>query len=391
MSSSKRKRSNEQRLKAVEEKRAKLKARSLSINVSRNTGSGQHVVFSSDGEDSSADDGIEHAQRLKLFGSSGSESEDSELNNLETKFKGDRGEELFRLQHRIGHDKRFKVDERFLSGEEEREEREKREEKSEGDVEDELSLQIQQEKANALKIINSLFGGGALQQPCNGVRSQVSMTRNIPVLPMRYDPNTEASAQLELGRKTYNHDQRETSSSDEQEGVVLTDDKRLSPQEPPPVSSDRYYNIKEDIKDLFCSSQQQFNFLADVEGEPDGETVTNELPAEPTTSITGPTWLRAVSKLSSSKSEQKKSEIVSGIDNLEEKNATVAGERTLLFFHSCSPSLCNRLDENQFYRTDPLSELEASWPLRRNVMKQSFRKRRKDAVKFARKKRKHVN
>lgn len=51
------------------------------------------------------------------------------------------------------------------------------------------------------------------------------------------------------------------------------------------------------------------------------------------------------------------------------------------FFHCDTKPLKNRIDENSFYRTESLEDLEAEWPARREVMKQSFRRRHKDALK----------
>lgn len=55
------------------------------------------------------------------------------------------------------------------------------------------------------------------------------------------------------------------------------------------------------------------------------------------------------------------------------------------FFHSGCETLRNRVDENSFYRSESFEELQHEWPTKRASMKQSFRRRHKDALKFGRK------
>jgi len=59
--------------------------------------------------------------------------------------------------------------------------------------------------------------------------------------------------------------------------------------------------------------------------------------------------------------------------------------RKFFFFHSKNEALRNRLEENTFYRRKSLEELEVGWPARRSAMKESFKRRHKDAVRFSRK------
>ena len=67
---------------------------------------------------------------------------------------------------------------------------------------------------------------------------------------------------------------------------------------------------------------------------------------------------------------------------------SIGSAETRLFFHSSVPKVRNRLEENSFYCSESLSELESNWSQRRMSMKQSFRKRRKAAMKMVKKKRK---
>ena len=61
----------------------------------------------------------------------------------------------------------------------------------------------------------------------------------------------------------------------------------------------------------------------------------------------------------------------------------------LFFFHSHSDRLCNRLDsikgEGAFKRQKPLEELEQGWPQLRAMYKQSYKQRRRDALRWLKK------
>lgn len=383
---SKRQRSTEQRLRAIREKKAQLKARKLSIDVLSAASRGQHVVFASDSDEPETDSvdielatSLEHEHKLELFeSSSGSELEGEE--ELKANISGDCYGQLTELQLRIGHDKRFRVDHRFL--EEEEEEGEGGwEEGGQAEPEDQLGQQIQQEKANALKIINSLFKGGQLQS-IPEARHSSPMTE-YPTLLVRYDPSSSSCAQLELGNKPDSPCQRE-----EQHG---SHDPPSDESHPPPAHghthTGRYFSVSENIKDLFDSSQGQFNFIADVMDDSDEDRLADNLPPHTSRNTPAPNWIKTVSKLSSD--SEGRSEFVADKCEASSYDASVSSG-TKLFFHSLTPSLRNRLDENRFYCTRSLKELEKDWPERRTIMKQSFRRRRTDAVKFTKKRRKNL-
>ena len=377
MNSNKRKRSNEQRLKAVEEKKARLKSHQLTIKVSNGvTNSNHHMVFTSDSEESSREDG----QKLELFRNENSDGSDSEgeQRNWGDKFEGNRGAQLFQLQHKIGHDVRFRVDKRFLEDEDENMS------EDEGDsgreTEDDIGEQVQREKANALRIINSLFGGD-YDQLSGG---QKPITANYThVLPLRYDPNSDTCAELELGHTPDGSPPQDACSPVRED---LDSPNTSSPTHPDMVSTDKYYNVSEDIKDLFSSSNEQFSFLTEMTRDSDNDDssmVDDMSPLATAGSSIQPKWIKNINKLSSSSEDEPESAKVTSDQELASADTAAIN---CLFFHSSIPRLRNRLDENSFYRSQPLSELESSWPQRRTAMKQSFRKRRKDAMKMAKKK-----
>ena len=395
MSSSKRKRSNEQRLKAVEEKKARLQSRQLNIKVTKGvSASNQHMVFTSDSEDSSTHQ--ENQLKLELFGEDESESEaEQEVVNWGEKFEGDHGAELFQLQQKIGHDARFRVDERFLEDKQNEEMVPPRE--GEGwrrETKDAIGEQIEREKANALRIINSMFGGGYAEntERLDGGQKLAS-ANHTHVLPLRYDPNSDACTELELMQalpRTIPPLQGTCSPSNE--GLDSPDTSSPAQPQADVVSTERYYNVSEDIKELFSSSNEKFSFLTDMDRDSDNTDSSMDHSSSNIMTSKGssaaPKWIKKISRvLSSSSSEDSETEGTK-VSLTASEVGSVGSAETRLFFHSSVPKLRNRLEENSFYRSESLSELESNWSQRRTAMKQSFRKRRKDAMKMARKKRK---
>ena len=393
MISSKRKRSNEQRLRAVEEKRARLQSRQLSIKVTNGvSASNQHTVFTSDSEDSTS---IEKERRLELFGDSGSGSEGEQelVENWGEKFERERGVELFQLQQKIGHDARFRVDERFLEEKQVDEEvvpvRQAGGAKKEAE-DDDIREQIEREKENALQIINAMFGSGGQKLPS---------ANRTHVLPRRYDPNSDTCAELELVEappRTTPPLQETLSPSGENSDIDSDSPDTRSPAQQvqtEAVASERYYNVSENIKELFSSSNEKFSFLSDMGRDSDDSSMDDSSANDMTSksSFTAPKWIKNINRTqpsSSSEDNELESAKVAPTDGEAGSIGSGGTREVRLFFHSSVPELRNRLEENSFYRSKALSDLEATWPQRRAAMKQSFRKRRKDAVKRARKRQK---
>ena len=358
------------------------------------TGSNQHTVFTSDSEDSTSS--IEKEQRLELFGDSGSGSE-GEQENWGEKFERERGVELFQLQQKIGHDARFRVDERFLEEKQVDEEvvpvREAGGSKKEAE-DDDIGEQIEREKENALQIINAMFGSG-------GKKLLFSSANRTHVLPRRYDPNSDTCAELELveapPRTTTPPLQETLGPSGENSDIDLDSPDTRSPTQLQTdhevVASERYYNVSDDIKELFSSSNEKFSFLSDMGRDSDDSSMDDSSVNDmtPKSSFTAPKWIKNISRAqpsSSPEDSEMESAKVAPTDGGTGSTGSGGTREVRLFFHSSVPELRNRLEENSFYRSEALSDLEATWPQRRAAMKQSFRKRRKDAVKRTRKRQK---
>ena len=395
MSSSRRKRSNEQRLKAVEEKRARLQSRKLTIKASNGViASNQHTVFTSDSEDSTPSQDDEH--KLELFGEDESEGEgEKEGVNWGERFERERVPELFQLQQKIGHDARFRVDERFRDILPPRESEDiaspGESEVSERETEDNIGEQIKREKVNALRIITSMFGGGYAENTelLSGGQKLTSANRTH-MLPQRYDPNSDTCAQLELTQASSRTPppRLQETRSPEREILDSPDTDSPSQLQAAAVSSERYYSVGEDIKELFSSSNEKFSFLTDIDRDSDGNDSSMDCNSLSNSKSAAPKWLRSVNRVMSSSSSEESEMESAKVTPTAGEAGSVGGGEIRLFFHSSVPKLRNRLEENSFYRSETLSQLECSWPQRRTAMKQSFRKRRKDAMKMTKKKRK---
>ena len=207
---------------------------------------------------------------------------------------------------------------------------------------DEISLQLEEERKQALEILNSVLG-------CNsagdGVRGEVTP-------PVSEDKHTNPHTELK--------------ESDEKGKDVTTNS----------------YSVNTDLKMLFCSTAEdrkhKFSFLgAEQEESGNSSGENDDSKTSQTTLAVMDTPQAVITRLSRSE------------DSKDTKKST-SNPLKYFFFHSNNEALRNRLyEENSFYRTKSLEELEWEWPERRTAMKEGFRRRRKDAVKLARKKRKY--
>ena len=129
------------------------------------------------------------------------------------------------------------------------------------------------------------------------------------------------------------------------------------------------FSINTDLKALFGSTEEggphQFSFLGDEDSD------TNDL--------------RPFQASNTNDADTPQ------LPNSEESNRHSQSDvPKYFFFHSNDNSLRNRLyEENSFHRSKSVEELEEAWPERRTVTKEGMRRRRKDAVKLARKKRRY--
>lgn len=264
---------------------------------------------------------------------------------------------------------------------------------------DEMSLQLEEEKRKALEILSSLCTTDAhssadeehqaIDKQCQerGVATSEGVAcKTTPNKRVTFKVSCKTTPKEGVACKTTPKEGGVTCKTMPKKGVAC----KPKPKEggvactttPKPESDTVQYqmgssfSVNTDLKQLFSStcgdeieSGGGFSFLTDAqEGNCSTEASPKKEPCEYTTS----------QKLS----------IHSTTDTLNEEE-TEPKDRDVpkyFFFHCDNKSLKNRIDENLFYRTEALEDLEAEWPARREAMKQSFRRRHKDALKQTRKK-----
>ena len=239
---------------------------------------------------------------------------------------------------------------------------------------DEISLQLEQEKRRALEILSSLCSTDAhissdeehqaINVPCQEITSEVvsvackttpkKVTFNEGGVACRTTPKEE-----DVASQTTPTPESDTMECHEE------DEKQMGSS----------FSVNADLKQLFsatCGGGGEigggFNFLTDE------QTGNNSNEASPKA--------RPCENQEPSISNTCTTDTLDG----EEVEVTDIDVPKYFFFHCGNESLRNRIDENVFYRTEALEDLEAEWPARREAMKQSFRRRHKDALKQTRKK-----
>ena len=367
----------------------------------------QHVVFSSSDEETSKEEpssnhvfppsvkgagdcvGREGAVHRVLFDSDDSEDvDDPGLFAVRRQFEGKSGEKLFKLQQRIGVDSRFRLDERFVeSGEEEEEEEEEKEEH----MHDELAEQLQQEKSKALSIIDSILGSTSSTRWKSSSHKRAGNAQSA-IFPARYDPESSNCAELEQLSTTGEqspHNERESMDDGEEE----EEEEQKEDTSAPVVSGERYFSVSGDLRDMF--SGQEFSFLGE-EGSRQQSDCEHQLCVSKHRDLDMSGTEEKLKRLKCTKVRPEDLDSLASpplsisadeSESVEKKSKIVSKPHNLFFFHSNNKKLVNRLDENTFYRTASLEELERGWGNRRVAMKQSARKQHRNAVRMAHKRR----
>ena len=354
----KRQLSNQRRLKAIQQRRETAASKSkLNIDSKRESSASQHIVFSNSEESGGSDGELcrDSPLRRTLFSSEDSGESDSDQFAVRDEFEGKAGRKLFKLQQKIGIDKRFQLDKRFLDEDDDGSDT------SDGTTssldQDELSEQLQKEKVKSLSILDSILGSKA---------RHTSSSKDVSSLfPQRYDPTSSDCVDLEQPPESEEH-----SGSESSEPVTTA-------TEVPTISQEKYYTVSNDLKSMFGSSSggHTFDFLdGEVEEERGEVGVAEEIVR------LKPRWMQG--------SSDSRGDPVTTSD-VGSSSVMMHKPKVLFFFHSANEELVNRLEENTFYRSRPLEELDVGWGERRVGMTHSYKRRHRDAVKLARKKRKH--
>ncbi len=213
--------------------------------------------------------------------------------------------------------------------------------------EDEISIQIKQERMNALQILDSMLQGKSTENWAE--EGLPPLKSNISGKKSRSSKDEEICSEPASNQ---NVRQKISDQMEENRNNLLEENKESS--------------MDTSLKQLFGSSgsgNEEFKFLPESE-----DIITNteiEQSKEQSEQLHPP-------QIESSRSSPKKEPPTS--------------KSKLFFFHSTSKTLRNRLEENTFYRTKSLEELEQAWPDRRTSMWQSFKRRKRDALRLGRKK-----
>ena len=373
---------NEKRLLAVR-KLKKQTSRRKKLTISSEPG--KHVVFDSsdDSSPSSRDPVAAAAAPVQSLFSSGGESDEEGVEFApRPEFEGRSGQRLLALQQKTGGDKRFRLSGKFLEEDPEPSARPCGEEEEGGESRDEISRQLQQEKASALAILDSMVGPS---KP--GMRGADTDCMK-DVFPSRYDPNDPASRQLEQKPPS---EEAERSDEDSAMSEEEEEEEEGGQSTGPVVSSEHYFKVEQDLQASFAGNERPFSLLAELRGASAEEEEERGTVHSTVATSLKPRWLDKLSRAApqSTLCDNTAEEHSNNTDGETTNEGTSRPTVLLFFFHSTSAELSNRLDESTFHRRKSLAELEQGWPERRAALKKSFRQRHREAVKLNRRKRKH--
>lgn len=276
--------------------------------------------------------------------------------------------------------------------------------------EDELSLQLRRERENSLRILGSLVytesgcchsaGQGEAINPQDQsettgakekARSKESASkkrRRKSEVIQRDDDENAVSVNKKRSRKilsdddcdkekVYSKNKTKILSDDGDEEKECSKNKRSNG-----VSDDGDTECsKEKMEDSIICSVNNLKQLFTGEGVDFGFHVAElELKDEEED--------RSLEKTTTSPSNHEQVMADIELPTAKEKNCDV--RKTCFFFHSTSSTLRNRLEENAFFRSEERQVLESEWPAHRDAMKQGFRRRRRDAIRFGSSKKKRL-
>ena len=187
----------------------------------------------------------------------------------------------------------------------------------------------------------------------------------------RYDPSTIGSELLE----------KQPPPAKKKKDGLKEDVKASPPTEQlqevhkPEVSKERFYNVSNSLKDVLQNTEgsHTFNFTTSTPKVSHGTSGTT------VTSKTAPSWLLNL--------QDDDDDETSASDETSTTELPTGGKkRTLFFFHANSSELRNRLDcpNTKFHRTCRLEELETTWPHTRARLKEQYKRRHRDALRWLR-------
>ena len=424
--SRKKEKSEQQRQKAVEELARRVERKSWQHTGVSTQPKRTRIVFSSSSDVGSSDEDkvatvVDKDSelgysvpgchiRMALFDSSGSEGEQRDDSSEELiiekpQFEGKAGARLFRLQQKFSRDKRFQLDERFLSDadsdvELQREARSFSEEEEEED--NSLSKQIQEEKLMQNSIIDQILGFQPVGTDLQPAMVQVQRGPD-DFLPKRYDPTAEDHKVMEFDGNGDESVDDSSSPCDIVASIVEASDSSGKEGDKTVAQMEelkkQYYSIQGNLKEAFHQKDikdrndsmevtDSFSFAAlfDSSG-----AVNRLIPSAADGGGEGEVKDGGIHKslcwLTSNADSSSGDECDDATGATTDKETKELEVSNLFFFHPHSDQLRNRLDgdEGAFMRQKSLDELEQGWPQLRAMYKQSYKQRRRDALRWSKK------
>ena len=359
----KRKRSNKQRLNALEKSKDYNKP-----SIVEGAKVNSHIVFESEDKvkKSIMPNITEPPMQTPLLPLFGSDSEDnSDVEMSKPQFEGRQGAKLFKLQQKIGWDKRFEIDERFLDESNTSDGDTPTEQDDDEPVTSDEELRREQQRNRDL--VEEMFG--------NTSSVVIPNTQMMPEV-QRYDPSAIGSEALEKHPPPA-----------KKKKVTLNEDVK-APSPPaivsqevhnPKVSKECFYSISDSLKSTLKTVEDGhiFNFTTSTPKDKNTTTATTTVASKK-----APNWLLNLQN-DGDDNETSESDEAASITELPSSDKH---KRTLFFFHANSSELRNRLDcpDTKFHRTCSLEELEAKWPQTRARLKEQYKRRHRDALRWLR-------
>lgn len=258
---------------------------------------------------------------------------------------------------------------------------------------DEIAIQIREERIKALKILDSMLSAGADASKTGGsdndsVDEDISRDRidvngsSQPVKKEVRDDSHKTDESVADPDSGNSEDEQEDEIQDLTMSDCKDDSEDAVVRNGNGSTSDRNqsYTVRTDLKQLFSSTSDKdmgggFTFLTEISSTNDenkrgskkegrefnSQDVSQSMPMNPT-------------------------KLLDEIIPTKETDSSLGDVSKCLFFHSGN-SLRNRLDdEPAFCCVRSVRELEGEWPARRTAMKQSFKRRHKDALRLGKRK-----
>ena len=358
MESSRKRRSNELRIQAMEDRLKRMKDSKSIISHSlsgKSIPESNHITFEMD-----SDDDVINSKHTRndIFGNNCTVS-DTETYKLPDKpqFEGETGAKLFKLQQQTRNDDRFRLDSRF--GEDEIPELES--EKKEDNFVD--------EKKKNLQILGDLLGKDIrAQRPPREIRDHV-----------RFDPTLDSHKKYIIQKEDRDIlDEPVAKSTGMLLNSVTTDTIEM-----PKVTKQTYYEYQdtsEAIARLFETSHSN--------GNPEPGIFNFDI-QEPEPSILSQPYRFDYKQEDKTLNELIDTEHHFGMEPTDVEPDSVIPEisenRNFFFFHATNSKLRNRIDDVKFCRQQDIQTLQKEWREKAASLMRDCKRKHRDAVRWKRK------